>query len=119
VDEMIAKYGRPKVSQIVSHFYSRVLHSPELAHYFEDVHIRTLVDHQAAFMEAVMGGPQSHTSQELQIIHSNLSIDESDFDEMLRILGETMRSFYIDDHDVDHVVGRYEQLRPMIVTAGR
>lgn len=59
--KLIEKYGRFKAHQIVASFYDRVLSSPRLQPYFDGIDIQGLVDHQAALLRAVMGGPAAHS----------------------------------------------------------
>jgi len=56
VETMLEKYGRGRLTQIVSSFYGDVLRSSRLAPYFADVSIAGLIEHQSRFLAMVMGG---------------------------------------------------------------
>ncbi len=88
--------GYAAVSRLVIDFYDRVLESERLAPYFATVDMRRLVEHQAKFISAVMGGPRSYTDQELHEIHAHLRIDDEAFDALAAIFAETVTD-YVDD----------------------
>jgi hemoglobin len=115
-DEIISRYGRAKLNKMVAHFYANVVASPNLAAYFEDVAIRTLVDHQAAFMEGVMGGPAGSTETQLEAVHSPLRITDVDFDHLIAILRASLEHFDVEPEHVDIVMSRYRDLKPLIVS---
>jgi len=115
-DSMYDRYGLLKVTLIVSSFYRGVLESRSLAPHFETVHIPGLVEHQSAFMAAVMGGPRSYSRGDLEEAHRHLRITDDDFDEMMRLLESTLEDFDIEPGDVDAVCNRYRELRSAIVT---
>ena len=93
---MFEKYGGfASVSRIVSTFYDRILESPQLAGYFENVDMRNLIDHQTKFIAQVMGGPASYTNEQLQRVHAAHRIDQAAFEEMALVLQETL-----EDHDL-------------------
>ncbi|HUG62760.1 MAG TPA: group 1 truncated hemoglobin [Methylomirabilota bacterium] len=96
--------GYATVSRLVMDFYERVLESEELAGYFANVDMRRLVEHQAKFISAVMGGPASYTDQELREIHSHLKIDERSFDTLAEIFAATVTDYVTDPADATEVV---------------
>lgn len=114
---MIDRYGEVKVRQMVSAFYGAVLRSPRLGPYFDGVSISGLVAHQAAFMAAVMGGPPSYNDDELAVAHSHLRVDSDDFDEMLRLLEQTLKHFRVSAGDTREVLDGYQSRKPQIVGA--
>lgn len=115
---MIDRYGRVKVRQIVSHFYGAALRSPKLAQYFKDVDIHGLMAHQSAFLAAVMGGPSSHSEPEIAAAHRHLDIDPDDFDEMLRLLEKSLERSGVADDDVEVVIDRYRGFKSAVVHSG-
>jgi len=70
-DTIFERYGGfSAVRRIVSDFYDRVLDSPVIAHHFEKVDMKRLLDHQARFIAAVTGGPASYSDEHLRRITS-------------------------------------------------
>lgn len=106
-DTMLDKYGRAKVRQVVSDFYRRVLESPRLAVYFDGVDIHTLVAHQSAFLEAVMGGEQRTGPDEIKRVHARLGVSGVDFGEMIDLLGQSLDRFEVEPVDKREVQDRY------------
>ena len=115
-ETMLEKYGRGKLTQIVSSFYGDVLRSPRLAPYFAEVSIVGLIEHQSRFLAMVMGGPPAYTDAELEAAHLHLDIAEADFDEMLRLLAKSLDSYDVDPEDVAQVIARYRQTRSSVVS---
>lgn len=115
-ETMLEKYGRGKLTQIVSSFYGNVLRSPRLAPYFADASIVGLIEHQSRFLAMVMGGPPAHTHAELESAHLQLDIAEADFDEMLRLLAKNLDSYDVDPEDIAEVIARYRETQMSIVS---
>jgi hemoglobin len=107
--------GLDAVARVVFGFYDRVLKSPELAPYFAGVDMRRLIDHQTRFLASVMGGPASYTDAHLREVHSRFKIDNRAFDEMIEILGDTLRTFGLAEVDVDFVLSELRGRRAHIV----
>lgn len=108
--------GMERASKIVLAMYDRVLASERLEPYFRDVDMRRLVEHQAQFLASVMGGPESHTDEDLRIIHSRLEIDRATFREMLDQLRAAMEVEGVAERDVDFVLAAYARRESCIVT---
>jgi hemoglobin len=119
-DSMLEKYGRGRLTRIVSSFYGDVLRSSRLAPYFADVSIAGLIDHQSRFLAMVMGGPPAQTAHELELAHERFTIKDDDFDEMLRLLERSLSSFEVDPEDIAQVISRYREMQSAVVspTAG-
>lgn len=115
---MLDKYGRVKVRRVVTDFYSSMLTSRRLAPYFDDVDIHGLVNHQSAFLVAVMGGPSSHDVNGIRRAHTGLGITEDDFELMIALLETSLRKFDIAPEDIDAVTGRYLEYRKAVVASG-
>jgi hemoglobin len=96
--------GYQTVSRLVMDFYERVLVSEQLSRYFAGTDMRRLVEHQAKFISAVMGGPASYTDEELHGIHAHLRIDERAFDELALIFAETVADYVRDPAEASDVV---------------
>ena len=108
--------GFAAIRRVVSEFYDRVLDSPVIAHHFEHVDMRRLLDHQARFISSVTGGPASYTDEHLRRVHERLGITTDEFREMLALLVETLEDFDWDEPDVEHVARELRRREGVIVT---
>jgi hemoglobin len=105
------------MSRLVLDFYDRVLASDRLAPFFAEADMRRLVEHQAKFIASVTGGPASYPNEVLADIHAHLAVDDASFDEMVRIMGETLIAFDLDSADQEEILDAIRARRGYIVTA--
>lgn len=118
-DSIFERYGGfAKVSRVVSSFYSTVLAADGLSHFFDDVDMPRLMDHQTKFMAALMGGPASFTNEHIQRVHARLGIGDAAMDEMSLVLRETLEDHDFDESDISAVVAAFEGYRPLVVHEG-
>lgn len=110
--------GLPEVSRLVLDFYDRVLKSQALRPYFAHADMRRLVEHQAKFIASVMGGPAVYSDADLRDIHGHLEIDDSAFDEMMRLFAEALADFRLPPDEAQHVIAALRARRPHVVKAG-
>jgi hemoglobin len=87
-----------------------------IAHHFEKVDMKRLLDHQARFISAVTGGPASYTDEHLRHVHERHGITAAEFREMLALLAETLEDFDFDQTDIDFVAGELRRRQGVIVT---
>lgn len=110
--------GFAVVRRIVSAFYDKVLDSPRLERFFENVDMRGLIDHQTKFIASLMGGPASYPDEVLRQVHVHLGISRADFTETAALLRETLEDFDVEPSDVDAICGEFQRREPYIVAAG-
>lgn len=117
MSSMFEKYGGfASVSRVVSTFYDRILESPTLARYFENIDMRSLVDHQTKFIAQVMGGPASYSNEQLQRVHAAHRIDQASFEEMALVLQETLEDHGVADEDVRAIMSQVASRSSYIVS---
>jgi hemoglobin len=109
--------GMEAVARLVFAFYDRVLKSKQLAPYFVRVDMGQLMSHQTTFLSSVAGGPPSYTNAQLRRVHAGLGIGDDDFDEMLRLLEETLKAFELGDADRNAFMADLHSRRAYIVTS--
>ena len=97
-------------------FYDKVLDSEKIGDFFDDVDMRRLIDHQTKFISQAMGGPASYNDRQLQQLHAHLDIGTTHFDEMARLLRETLQDFDFPPDDVGLVMDEIERRRPYVIT---
>jgi len=116
---MFDRYGGfAVVHRVVLSFYDKLLDSDVAGPYFDDVDMQTLVDHQTKFISQVMGGPASYSNEVLEQVHRGLDITQAAFDEMARLLEETLRAHDISPEDVRAIMADIKSRQPYIVGSG-
>ncbi len=114
---LFQKYGGfAAISRIVLSFYDRVLDSDRIGHFFEDINLSRLVDHQTKFIAALLDGPASFSNHHLAQMHAHLGISDADFDEMMRLLDDSLAEHGFTPEDRDHVMREIEARRGVIVS---
>ena len=114
---LFEKYGGfSTISKIVRQFYQDVQESPQLKHYFEEIEMERLIDHQTKFISHVLGGPAEYTGRTLEVGHRGLSINDADFDEVAEILQENLEDAGMEAEDVSAVMTLVAGTRDQIVT---
>lgn len=114
------KYGGFKtISRIVMDFYDVALDSEQIGDHFEEVDMSRLIDHQTKFISSLLGGPASFSEERLRLVHLNLGISHTDYDEMKRLLTGSLKKHGMSEEDVAVVIGEIEIRRSLIVTVDR
>ena len=102
---MFEKYGGfAAISKIVMDFYGRVLDSDEIGHFFDNVEMGRQIDHQTKFIAQVLGGPAVYTNEMLQRVHASHNIDRAAFDEVVRLLGQSLTNHGVSPDDVQQIM---------------
>lgn len=109
--------GFASISRVVGDFYHRVVDSPIIGSYFDDIDMRALIDHQTKFFATLMGGPASFTNEHLARVHRHVGVTDSAFSEMTILLRETLEDFDFDETDIAAVHAEIVARKPYIVTA--
>ena len=109
--------GFPTIRKVVSEFYERALESDLLAHYFEDIDMPRLIDHQTRFISFLTGGPvSSYTDQHLARVHKRLNISLESFYEMVEVLTEVLEDHGFATDDVAAVERELRRREAVIVS---
>ena len=113
---MLERYGGVKfVMRFTLQFYDKVLASIRLAPFFANTNMQELVEHQAKFISAVMGGPTSHSNAALRDMHAHLAIDDQAFDEMILLFRTTLEESKLAEVDVEAILADLNARRAYIV----
>lgn len=111
------KYGGfAAVSKLVMAFYDRILDSDQVGGYFENIDMKRLIDHQTKFVASIMGGPASFSDDMLKRVHARYEVSREDFDEVARLLRETLLEFGVEHDDIETVMFEIESRSPVIVS---
>ena len=110
------KYGGfGAISRVVMAFYDKLLDSDVVGPFFDDIDLKRLIDHQTKFVASLLGGPAEYTDERLGQLHQHLDIEGHHFDEMKRLLGETLEEHGFADEDCAYVLDEIEARRGVIV----
>lgn len=115
---MFERYGGfANVSKVVMAFYDKMLDSDIAGPYFDHTDMKQLIDHQTKFIAQVMGGPVSYSNEALKGVHQNMEIDREAFDEVARLLQETLEDFDFSSEDVKQIIGDVQGRASYIISA--
>ena len=107
--------GFAVIGRVVMDFYDRLLDSDVVGPYFDNVDMKRLIDHQTKFVASITGGPAEFTEARLVHAHQNLGIEAAEFEEMARLLDETLADHGFNDEDRKAVVAEIESRRGQII----
>ncbi len=111
------KYGGfATINSIVTDFYDNLLENNDVAHFFENVSLERLIDHQTKFLCQVLGGPSEYTGKELSAAHQNMNISDADFGTVATILKQTLEDAGVEPEDLDTIIGIVASTKDQIVT---
>lgn len=107
--------GSEAIDAAVDAFHDRVGQDDWVNHYFQDVDMETLLQHQKAFFEVGTGGPGEYPGREIAASHAPLGIDDQEFDIFVGHLEETLSAFGVPDPERQELLEILEEYRPSVV----
>ena len=108
--------GRDAIEAVVASFYERVLADPSLMHFFKNVSMSRLYQHQIDFFCAALGGSELYKGRNMVAAHAGMQITDAHFDAVAGHLIDTLKSMGVGQGHIDKVVGAVAPLRSQIVT---
>jgi hemoglobin len=112
------KYGRFKVTMVAHQLYQDVVTDPRLAHFFKDVTIPMLVEHQAIFLATILGGPDRYTPDDIRRAHNNRHIGPNEFEVLIDHLKSRLIDNGFEPTDVDDIIVTYRSFEAMVTGSG-
>ncbi|MEB8342189.1 group I truncated hemoglobin [Streptomyces endophyticus] len=109
--------GDEAVSAVVDLFYDKVLADPELAHYFTDIGLEGLKDHQRLFIGQALGSTEPYSGRTLADAHAYVSVTDTAFDLVIEHLGAALAEAGVDEDTIGTIATSLSPLRKDIVTA--
>lgn len=110
------KYGGFRVLRgVIMDFYDRVLDNDELYHFFVDVDMARLIDHQTKFFTMVLGGPASFSDERIARAHAHMTVNHTQFDEVVVVLRESLVDAGLTAEDIETTLAAIEARRGLIV----
>lgn len=116
-ETLFEKYGGfASLYPVVSAFYDSVVNSEIASYMFDSIDMERLIEHQTIFISELMGGPGSYDDQKLIDAYQQLNINEDEWDEVIRILMQTLKDFHIDQADINTLEDKIALKKPLIVS---
>ena len=115
------KYGgTPTMKVLVREFYKQARVNPKVGHFFTQLNMEKLIDHQVQFLSFVLGKPvRVYEGRELADAHHPLNITDADFDEIGRLLVNTLKIGGVTIDDIKLIMGVVLEIRDEIVFRGQ
>ncbi|MFF3489937.1 group 1 truncated hemoglobin [Streptomyces sp. NPDC002795] len=110
--------GDAAVRSVVDRFYDKVLADAELAHYFTDIGLEGLKDHQRLFIGQALGSTEPYTGRAMAEAHAHALVTDSAFDSVVEHLGAALAEAGVDEDTIGSIAAALSPLRKDIVTAG-
>jgi hemoglobin len=117
-ENLYDKYGGfATINSIVVQFYDNLLENDDVSHFFENISMEKLIDHQTKFLCQVLGGPADYSGRELKDAHLPLKITEKDFGVVATVLRETLQTAGVEAQDLETIMGVVGGTKNQIVSA--
>ena len=105
MNTLFEKYGGfATFSQLTSLFYQKILDTPDVAHFFEDIDIEKLIEHQTQFLVSALGGPPLQRNVDMKKAHHGLGIAEKDFIMVAEILEDSLVEMGVEAGDIETIL---------------
>jgi len=117
-ETLFSKYGGfSGVGKLVHEFYKKVLAEPSLVHYFKDVPMQKLMEHQTNFLSKAMSGPDRYDGRDLVLAHKRFEISGKDFSLVAECLEETLDEAGLEEEDIAAIMAVIDSTREQIVSS--
>ena len=101
---------------LVREFYKQARVNPKVGHYFTQLNMEKLIDHQVQFLSFVLGKPAKvYEGRALADAHHPLNISDADFDEIGRLLVNTLKTGGVTTDDIKLIIDVVLEIRDEIV----
>ena len=105
---------------LVREFYKQARVNSKVGHFFTQLNMEKLIDHQVQFLSFVLGKPvRAYEGRELADAHHPLNITDADFDEIGRLLVNTLQTGGVTIDDIKLIMGVVLEIRDEIVFRGK
>jgi truncated hemoglobin YjbI len=97
--------GEPAVNAAVDLFYEKVIADDRINGFFVDLDMVAQANKQKKFLTMVFGGPNDYTARDMRTAHAHLALNETHFNAVVELLGQTLQELGVSDSDINQVVG--------------
>ena len=107
--------GAPAIEAVVERIYERLAADSEVSHFFQNMEMRRLKLHQAAFLTQALGGPARYAGAAMDRAHAHLRIEQRHFDVVAGHVVGTLQDLSVPEHLITAVVGTLAPFAPQVV----
>ena len=107
--------GEKAIDMVVDKFYDHVMADNRIRHFFSNVNMDELREHQKRFVSYAFGGPSEYSGQSLRDAHRHLveeaGLSDEHFDAVLEALAQALRDAEVDDQLIEEAAAIVESQR--------
>jgi len=107
--------GEKAIDAVVDAFYVKVLKSPIVKSFFENIDMEKQRKKQKNFIGFALGGPNNYEGKDMKKAHIKMKLEDKHFDEIVNLLVETLKDFKVPDELIGKVGAKLSPLRSDIV----
>ena len=107
--------GAAAVATVVVDFYEHVLNDSSVSHYFDDIDMAALINHQTNFVAKALGGPEVYEGRDLLEAHAGRKITEAAFSSIAGHLQTALLAAGVGSEDTDTIIGIVASLKDQVV----
>jgi hemoglobin len=107
--------GQKAIRAVVEEFYRRMLEDELVNEAFRGIDMDRLRNHQTAFLSYALGGPVEYDGRTLREGHKGLNITSEQYERMIRIMNDTLRTFNVADEDRVKIEAFLRSVKPFVV----
>jgi len=107
--------GLKGLNTVVKKFYRYAYADDLVGHYFENLDMESMIDHQIKFLRFALGDDIEYTGRNLQTAHKGLNISNEDFNRIGELLTKALTDAEVDDAAMVDVMALVESQREHIV----
>ena len=108
--------GLKGLQKVVKRFYKLLYWDDMVGHYFKDLDLEELVDHQLSFLRWSLGSRDfEYTPKALGKVHADLNISEEEFNRVGERLIESLESAGVGQKEIDEIMAIVISVKDQIV----
>lgn len=109
--------GLKGLQTVVKKFYRYAFSDDLVGHFFEDMDMEAMIDHQILFLRYALGDQIEYSGRALDAVHRNLNISNEDFNRIGELLQKALQDAKVDANAMADVMALVESQRENIVKA--
>lgn len=109
--------GLKGLQTVVKKFYRYAFSDDLVGHFFEDMDMEAMIDHQILFLRYALGDQIEYSGRALDAVHRNLNISNEDFNRIGELLQKALQDAQVDANAMADVMALVESQRENIVKA--
>eukprot|EP00340_Litonotus_pictus_P004534 CAMPEP_0170523300 /NCGR_PEP_ID=MMETSP0209-20121228/8736_1 /TAXON_ID=665100 ORGANISM="Litonotus pictus, Strain P1" /NCGR_SAMPLE_ID=MMETSP0209 /ASSEMBLY_ACC=CAM_ASM_000301 /LENGTH=159 /DNA_ID=CAMNT_0010811321 /DNA_START=13 /DNA_END=492 /DNA_ORIENTATION=+ len=107
--------GEAAINAVVDSFYKKVLADDLVNSFFKGIDMEKQAIKQKSFIAFACGGPNNYKGKDMVKGHAHMAIEDKHFDEIVKLLVDTLKEFKVPDELIGKVGAKLLPLRKVIV----